>query len=137
MERSRSKVCGIDVHKRFLVATILKRNGQKKTGKFLNSLEQLLRLKEWVITEQCQAVACESTGEYRVSLYEVLPGYVEIIVPIRITSKGSPGRRPIRYDRFRRESRACLERFNLTVENSVQGEERYPGTYEITGETGT
>ena len=38
-------------------ATILERNGQKKTGKFLNSLEQLIKLKEWVITEQCQAVA--------------------------------------------------------------------------------
>ena len=78
MERSRSKVCGIDVHKRFLVATILERNGQKKTGKFLNSLEQLLKLKEWVITEQCQAVAFESTGEYWFSLYEVLQGYVDV-----------------------------------------------------------
>lgn len=93
MERSRSKVCGIDVHKRFLVATILERNGQKKTEKFLNSLEQLIKLKEWVITEQCQAVAFESTGEYWISLYEVLQGYVEIIVANSYHIKGIPGKK--------------------------------------------
>jgi hypothetical protein len=48
MEGSRSKVCGIDVHKRFLVATILERGRQKKTEKFQNSLEQLLQLREWI-----------------------------------------------------------------------------------------
>jgi len=80
MEGSRRKVCGIDVHKRFLVATILERNGSKKTEKFQNNLEHLLKIREWIITEHCQAVAFESTGEYWVSLYDVLQGCVEIIV---------------------------------------------------------
>jgi transposase len=93
MESSRSKVCGIDVHKRFLVATILERNGSKKTEKFLNNLEQLLQLKEWVITEQCQAVAFESTGEYWVSLYDVLQGYVEIIIANSYHIKWIPGKK--------------------------------------------
>jgi transposase len=93
MERSRSKVCGIDVHKRFLVATILERNGPKKTEKFQNNLEHLLKIREWIITEQCQAVAFESTGEYWVSLYEVLQGYVEIIVANSYHIKWIPGKK--------------------------------------------
>jgi transposase len=93
MERSRSKVCGIDVHKRFLVATILERNGLKKTEKFQNNLEHLLKIREWIITEQCQAVAFESTGEYWVSLYEVLQGYVEIIVANSYHIKWIPGKK--------------------------------------------
>lgn len=93
MESSRSKVCGIDVHKRFLVATILERNGPKKTEKFLNNLEHLLKLRAWIITEHCQAVAFESTGEYWVSLYDVLQGYVEIIVANSYHIKWIPGKK--------------------------------------------
>jgi transposase len=80
MESQESKVCGIDVHKRFLVATIFERNGSKTTRKFQNNLEQLLELKDWIITEQCQVVAFESTREYWVSLYDALQGYVEVII---------------------------------------------------------
>ena len=93
MESSRSKVCGIDVHKRFLIATILERNGPKKTKKFSNNLEQLLELKEWIITEQCQAVAFESTGEYWISLYDILQGDVEIIVANSYHIKWIPGKK--------------------------------------------
>jgi len=93
MESSRSKVCGIDVHKRFLIATILERNGPKKTKKFSNTLEQLLELKAWIITEQCQAVAFESTGEYWISLYDILQGDVEIIVANSYHIKWIPGKK--------------------------------------------
>ena len=34
MELRRNKVCGIDVHKRFLIATILSRDGKKDTQRF-------------------------------------------------------------------------------------------------------
>ena len=34
MELQRNKVCGIDVHKRFLIATILCRDGKKDTQRF-------------------------------------------------------------------------------------------------------
>jgi len=93
MESSRSKVCGIDVHKRFLVATILERNGPKETKKFPNDLEHLLKLKDWIVTEHCQAVAFESTGEYWVSLYDVLEGYIEIIVANAYHIKWIPGKK--------------------------------------------
>ena len=46
-----------------------------------------------VITEQCQAVAFESTGEYWVSLHDVLLGYVEIIVANPYHIKWIPGKK--------------------------------------------
>ena len=50
-------------------------------------------MREWIITEQCQAVAFESTGEYWVSLYEILQGYVEIIVANSYHIKWIPGKK--------------------------------------------
>lgn len=93
MSGSRSKVCGIDVHKRFLVATVLERSGQKKTEKFQNSLEQLLNLREWIISEKCEAVAFESTGEYWISLFDVLQGSADIIVANSYHIKWIPGKK--------------------------------------------
>jgi transposase len=93
MGRSRSKVCGIDVHKKFLVATVLERNGQKKTEKFQNSLEHLLKLREWILAEECEVVAFESTGEYWIPLYDILQGDVEIIVANSYHIKWIPGKK--------------------------------------------
>ena len=72
MGKQRSKVCGMDVHKKFLVATITDRTGNKETKKFSNEIEPLLRLREWILVEHCEAVAFESTGEYWYSLHDVL-----------------------------------------------------------------
>ena len=90
---SRSKVCGIDVHKKFLVATVLDRSGEKKTEKFQNSLESLLKLREWVLAEQCEVVAFESTGEYWIPLYDALQGTVETIVANPYHIKWIPGKK--------------------------------------------
>jgi len=93
MGKQRSKVCGIDVHKRFLVATISDKTGYKKTEKFSNEIEPLLQLREWILEEHCEAVAFESTGEYWYSLYDVLQGYVEIIVANAYHIKWIPGKK--------------------------------------------
>ena len=34
MEKQRNKVCGADIHKKFLVATIISRDGIKMTKRF-------------------------------------------------------------------------------------------------------
>jgi hypothetical protein len=56
MESQRNKVCGIDVHKRFLIATILSRDGKKDTQRFSVTLEDLLKFRDWVI-DGCEQVA--------------------------------------------------------------------------------
>jgi transposase len=93
MGKQRSKVCGIDVHKKFLVATITDRTGNKETKKFSNEIEPLLRLRDWILEEHCEAVAFESTGEYWYSLHDVLNGYVEIIVANAYHIKWIPGKK--------------------------------------------
>ncbi|HPD11682.1 MAG TPA: IS110 family transposase, partial [Methanoregulaceae archaeon] len=93
MGRSRSKVCGIDVHKKFLVVTVLSRSGEKRTEKIQNSMEHLLQLREWILAEQCEVVAFESTGEYWIPLYDVLQGSVETIVANSYHIKWIPGKK--------------------------------------------
>ncbi|MEI7434371.1 MAG: transposase [Methanomicrobiales archaeon] len=93
MGKQRSKVCGIDVHKRFLVATIADKTGYRKIKKFSNEIEPLLQLREWIFEEHCETVAFESTGEYWYSLHDILHGYVEIIVANAYHIKWIPGKK--------------------------------------------
>jgi hypothetical protein len=62
MEKQRNKVCGADVHKKFLIATILSRDGNKILERFRMNLDDILKFKEWVISNNCEQVAVESTG---------------------------------------------------------------------------
>jgi hypothetical protein len=49
MEKQWNKVCGADIHKKFLIATILSRDGTKITRRFGMSLDDLLisRIGSW------------------------------------------------------------------------------------------
>ena len=43
-----------DIHKRFLVATILFRDGAKATERFGMTLDEILKFKEWVTENDCE-----------------------------------------------------------------------------------
>ena len=49
MEKQKNIVCGADIHKKFLMATILSRDGNKIRGRFGMTLDEILRFKDWVI----------------------------------------------------------------------------------------
>ncbi len=87
------KACGIDVHKSFLVATMLTCEGVKETKEFNTGLEDLINLREWIIERHCQRVAVESTGIYWIPLYTCLEGKVETIVANTRHIKNMPGRK--------------------------------------------
>lgn len=60
--------CGVDVHKSFLVATIIKTTSgaepsyhKKRFSTFNNSI---LQFKDWLIENQCRDVCMESVGKY-------------------------------------------------------------------------
>ena len=55
-------VCGADIHQRFLVATILCRDGRTWANRFLMNLNGLIDFKSWLVSHGCQKVAVESTG---------------------------------------------------------------------------
>lgn len=69
--------CGVDVHKTFLVATIittpvnsLQPHYQKKRFSTFNS--DLNRFADWLLKNDCQDVCMESTGKYWVPVFNIL-----------------------------------------------------------------
>ena len=87
------KACGIDVHKSFLVATILTCDAAKETKEFNTGLEDLINLRDWLMERHCQRVAIESTGIYWIPVYTCLEGKVETIVANPRQIKNMPGRK--------------------------------------------
>lgn len=67
--------CGIDVHKKTMVACVADKRGKKlkqETRTFEAHTQGLRELREWLMTKKVEAVAMEGTGIYWRSLYAVL-----------------------------------------------------------------
>ncbi len=93
MEKQRNKVCGADIHKKFLVATIISRDGNKTTERFGMKLDEIMKFKEWVVLNNCEQVAVESTGVYWVPIHTVLEDKIDVIVANAYKIKHTPGRK--------------------------------------------
>ena len=75
--------CGVDVHKKFLVATILTGDyliPQCKQKHFGTSFRNLLAFKQWLLDNNCKDVCMESTGKYWVPVWNVLEGVVNVVI---------------------------------------------------------
>ncbi len=71
MKRVYDKCCGIDVHKKLIVACF--RQGRKEEiRKFGASTRELLEMAQWLSEGGCEAVAMESTGSYWKPVYNIL-----------------------------------------------------------------
>jgi transposase len=70
MERQRNKVCGADIHKKFLIATILSRDGIKIAKRFGMTIDDLLWFKNWVIENQWGQITVESIGTYWIPIHK-------------------------------------------------------------------
>ncbi len=66
MERLYDTCCGIDVHKRTVVACLITPAGRgqrtKETRTFGTTTEELLVLRDWLHAAACTHVAVENTG---------------------------------------------------------------------------
>ncbi|MBE0524914.1 MAG: transposase [Methanosarcinales archaeon] len=80
MNKRWDKACGVDVHKRFIDATILTSDGTKKHRRFLTNIEGLMAFRDWLIEEDCPVVALESTGVYWIPVNTILEGIVKVLV---------------------------------------------------------
>ena len=76
--------CGVDVHKSFLVATIVKTTGgiepsyqKKRFSTFNNSI---LEFKQWLLDNHCHDVCMESTGKYWIPVYNILESDCSIVL---------------------------------------------------------
>ena len=93
MSGKREIACGVDVHNKFIVATILSSDGLKLQDRFETSLEDLLKFKSWLKENCCHKVALESTGNYWLPIYHVLEGSVNFILANAYQIKHIPGRK--------------------------------------------
>ena len=75
--------CGVDVHKTFLVATIITTQGiiphysKRRFSTFNNSI---LQSKQWLIDNNCFDVCMESTGKYWIPVFNLLEDVIRIII---------------------------------------------------------
>ena len=93
MSGEKEIACGVDVHNKFILATILSSDGLKLQDRFETNLEDLLKFKEWLKENNCYKVALESTGNYWLPIYNVLEGSVDFILANAYQIKHIPGRK--------------------------------------------
>ena len=75
--------CGIDVHKTFIVATLITSEGitpQYSKKRFSTFNKSILQFKQWLIDNNCFDVCMESTGKYYVPIYNLLEDTIRITV---------------------------------------------------------
>ncbi len=97
MERLYDTCCGIDVHKRTVVACLIRPDGRgqrtKETRTFGTTTEELLVLRDWLHAAGCTHVAVESTGVYWKPVFNILDGVCTVFVVNAQHIKAVPGRK--------------------------------------------
>jgi transposase len=75
---------GLDVHKKTIVACVLHSRPSVATSKltrtFGATLDELERLRDWLLAEGCTHVGMEATGVYWKPVHNVLEGHLELLV---------------------------------------------------------
>ena len=75
--------CGVDVHKTFLVATIITSSSvlpQYQQKRFSTFYSGLLAFKQWLLDNDCKDVCMESTGKYWVPVWNVLEDSIHVVI---------------------------------------------------------
>jgi transposase len=80
MSKHRNRVCGADVHKDLIVATIIGRDDTQIQAKFGTTQSELERFKDWLIANNCEQVAFEATGVYWIPVNDILSTSIDTIV---------------------------------------------------------
>jgi transposase len=88
-----SHVCGLDVHKKNVVACIITPEG-KEIRTFSTMTDDLIALKEFIKAKGCSVVAMESTGSYWKPIYNLLElESIKILLVNAKHIKNVPGRK--------------------------------------------
>lgn len=92
------KGCGIDVHKKVIVATIRGIGIKETTKTFSGFTESIEELNAWLKSEGITHVAMESTGVYWKPIFNILEDDFEIILVNARHIKNVPGRKTDKKD---------------------------------------
>ena len=97
MEVLYTRCCGLDIHKKSVVAClIITKPGQKpvkETRTFRTMTADLLALADWLSDMGCTHVAMESTGVYWRPIYNLMEGLFELLLVNAQHIKAVPGRK--------------------------------------------
>ncbi|MDY4079164.1 MAG: IS110 family transposase [Clostridium sp.] len=93
MDKVYNKCCGIDVHKKLIVACLRKGN-KHELQEYGATTRELLKLADWLKENDCEMVAMESTGSYWKPLYNILESSdIKAMVVNAKHMKNVPGRK--------------------------------------------
>jgi len=86
MKKRRDRVCGADVHKDLIVATITGDDVLPIQENFGTTKAELKRFRNWLVANKCEQVAFEATGVYWIPIYDALSQTIDTIVanPLQI-----------------------------------------------------
>lgn len=94
--------CGIDVHKKFVIATVGTTNQsgvtEYQTKRFSTFTEDLYRLLDWLKSQSCINVCMESTGKYWHPVFNVLEHDCDVVVANPKYVKGIRGKKTDKKD---------------------------------------
>src|SRR5512142_594938 len=97
MQVVHERCCGLDVHKKLIVACLIvvSTNGQrsKEIRTFSTMTQDLLKLVDWLAEARCTHVALESTGVYWKPIFNLLEGHIEVLLVNAQHIKAVPGRK--------------------------------------------
>ena len=90
------RCCGLDIHKKLIVACLVLMSSQgvhKEMRTFRTTLADLYRLRDWLVANECQMVAMESTGVYWRPIWNVLEEELALMLVNAQHMKAVPGRK--------------------------------------------
>lgn len=90
--------CGIDVHKKVLVATIRGTGLREETRSFDCFTEDIESLRDWLRANSVTHVAMESTGVYWKPVFNILEEHFEVVLVNARHIKNVPGRKTDKAD---------------------------------------
>ena len=92
-----SRCCGLDIHKKTVVACLISsaqgQPPQKEVRTFRTMTTELLVLADWLHAAECTHVAMDSTGVYWRPVYNLLEGVFTLLVVNAQHIKAVPGRK--------------------------------------------
>ena len=93
------KCCGLDVHKKEIVATVRGVGLQEETRTYTSTTSSLTELREWLLSLGITHVAMESTGVYWKPVFNILePGGFTLLVVNARNIKYVPGHKTDKKD---------------------------------------
>ena len=97
MEILYARCAGFDVHKKTVRVCLLLRQENGKIDKefrtYSTTTRDLLKLLDWLLSQECSHVAIEGTGVYWKPVYNLVEGHIEVLVVNAQHIKAVPGRK--------------------------------------------